>query len=173
MKKTNIILLTITTALLASAQTGFAQETERTVAFRTPDQKYITASPNLSLDLSGTKVGSKQTFTLIDINGGELSDGDEVKVRYTPGVAEGAAPANPSYWQASGDGVKRSGKVSTLKVKKVGENYAFQTLEGKFVAAPKTEGALALVETQDAGLVVELVAAKAPAPKKAETPAAQ
>ena len=116
MKRTDFVLVIITTvALLATSQVWAAVKVEpqepaepdetkvetkaapagageRFVAFRVFANNFITADPSNALDLAGVKIGSKQTFTLVDITGGELADGHEVKIRYTPHTGK------PSYW---------------------------------------------------------------------------
>src|SRR5438105_15922068 len=98
-----IYLAILAVAALAFGQQAFADETEKSFAFQTADKKYVTTATGGLLDLTGTKIGSKQIFTLIDVNGGELADGDEVKIRYMPGTAAGRSPPKPNYWRATKD----------------------------------------------------------------------
>jgi hypothetical protein len=166
----NILLAVALTTLLATSSGSFAQEAEKKVAFQTAEKKYVTTGASGSLDLSGTKIGSKQTFTLIDVNGGDLADGDEIKVRYNPGNSAGGTPSKPNYWQESKDGgLKRGGEAGVFKVNKVEGKYAIQTPGGKFVAAPTGEGALTVADKQDGALLLEIVDATSSAtPKKTE-----
>lgn len=168
----NIVFAVTLATLFATPLRSFAQETEKKVAFQTKEKKYVTTGANSSLDLSATKIGSKQTFTLIDVNGGDLADGDEIKVRYNPGNSAGGTPSKPNYWQESKDGgLKRGGEAGVFKVKKVEDKYAIQTPGGKFVAAPTGEGALTVADKQDGALLLEIVDATASsAPKKTEKP---
>src|SRR5690349_5628846 len=73
--------------LLAGVKVNTAEPIVKTVALRTSDQKYITANTGGVLDATGLKIGSKQIFTLVDVDGHDLQDGDEVKIRYTPNAA--------------------------------------------------------------------------------------
>ena len=138
--------------------TPAAGPVEKKVAFVTADKKYLTANTSGALDLSGAKVGSKQTFTIIDNNGGTLTDGDEVKIRYTPNSGGVPDPSKASYWHEGAGGVKRSGKEGdTFKLKAVDSKFAFQTSAGKFLTATVTDGALGLTDKQDGALLVEIV----------------
>jgi len=148
------------------------------VAFRTSDDKFITSSANFSLDLSGTKIGSKQTFTLIATNASGLADGDAVKIRYTPNGENGPDIKKASYWFAAGSGLKRSHDICEFKIKLVDTQYAFETADGKFVAEPdEKDGPLTLTESEDDALLVSLVdvklAKKASSSKSAKKPAAE
>ena len=130
---------------------------ERTVAMRLADGSFVTASPNGTLDQSGVKIGSKQTFTIDDVNGGELADGDEVRIRYTPNSGGVPDPAKATYWRLGKEGVIRKREGDTFKIKKVDSKYAFQTQDGKFVTGKVVDGALALSDKQESALVVEFV----------------
>jgi hypothetical protein len=44
--------------------------------------------------VGGDKIGSKQIFTIIDLSGGNLGDGDEVKIQYIPGRGTDPSKAN-------------------------------------------------------------------------------
>jgi hypothetical protein len=130
---------------------------EKRVAFVTAEKKYVTANTSGALDLSGAKVGSKQSFTLIDLNGGDLADGDAVKIRYTPNSGGVPDLSKASYWHEKGGGIKRSKEGDTFKIKKVETKFAFQTASGKFVMATVTDGAFDLSDKQDGALLVEIV----------------
>ncbi|MEA3186893.1 MAG: hypothetical protein QOD99_723 [Chthoniobacter sp.] len=159
--------------LLSSVAAGWAQQTEKSVAFVTPEKKYITAATGSLLDLSGAKIASKQTFTLVDLNGGDLADGDDVQVRYTPTPKPGEQP-KPNFWREAKGELKRGGEAGTFKLKKVEKTFSFQTPAGKFVAAPASEGGpLTVADTADKALQVEIVdAPAAAAPKSSASPAA-
>ncbi len=164
----------------AAVKVAGSEPSEKTVALLTADKKYVTANTGGTLDLSGSKIGSKQKFTLIDLNGGTLDDGDQVKIRYTPNVGGVPDPSKSSYWHEAPEGIRRSNKQSDVfKVKLTDGKYAFQTLAGKFVGKP-AGGALSLTDKAEEALVVEIVdlagggsAPKASEPPPAETPPAQ
>lgn len=145
--------------LWAAVHVGTEQPEEKSVAFRTPENKYVSAIPPSALDLSGVKIGSKQTFTLIDVNGGQLVDGDEVKIRYTPH----STPPDPtkfSHWREAKEGIKRSHDGDSFKIKRVETKCVLVAPSGKFVAAPTAAGLLGLSDKQEGALVVELIDSK-------------
>lgn len=143
--------------LRAGVRVVDAPAKEKLVAFRTGDKSFITANPGLSLDLSGMKVGSKQTFTLIDINGNELEDGDEVRIRYTPNTAGKPDPSKASYWVEVTGGVKRGHEGDAFKIKLVEKKYALQTQSGKFVGKTTGQGVLGISDSQEGALLWEIV----------------
>jgi hypothetical protein len=164
MKRTDFVFVIIagatvlaTRPLLAGVKVGTTELIEKTVALRTPDQKYITANTGGVLDASGIKIGSKQTFTLIDEDGHDLQDGDEVRIRYTPHSAGVPDPSKASYWQESKDGVKRHRNGDPFKLKWVDAKCAFQAPSGKFVAAATPVGFLGLSDKLEGALLVDLV----------------
>jgi hypothetical protein len=70
-----ILILILGPGLLAQ------QPTEIPVSLKTSEGKYIGQVAGGGLDASATAVTAKQTFFLIDLNGGKISDGDQVKIR--------------------------------------------------------------------------------------------
>lgn len=61
----------------------FAQQAvEIPVSLKTPDGKYIGQVSGGGLDASANSVSAKQTFILVDINGGKIADGDLVKIKF-------------------------------------------------------------------------------------------
>jgi hypothetical protein len=127
------------------------------------------------LTVGGEKIGSKQTFTIVDLNGTDLLDGDPVKVRYTPGGLKGDK-AKSNYWMETPDGIKRNSEGSVFKIKVVDTKYAFQTSNGKFMTGVEKEGMFSLSDKQADALLLQLVdlssgIPKAPKQSKAEAPA--
>src|SRR5215218_1679237 len=116
MKKTASFL--ILSALLVPFQLSMGQEVEKEVAFKTADGKYISAAPNSALDLGGTKIGSRQAFMLVDVNGGELADGDTVRITQTGGIEGGGMKVKG--WKVSGEELKRGEKPAAFTMKKSG-----------------------------------------------------
>jgi hypothetical protein len=192
MKRTDFSLVIITTvALLAAIQVRGAvkvetesEETaeskvepagpgERLVAFRTVGNRFITMSPTNALDLTGVKLGTRQTFTLIDVTGGELADGHGIRIRYT------ARNGKASYWLENKLGIRRGSNGDVFKIKRVGAKVALVTATGKFVAPPITAIALGVSDRQEGALLVEILdpatktsilkAADQPAPAPSET----
>ena len=124
---------------------------ERSVAFRTVANKFITASPSNALDLTGVKLGSRQTFTLIDVTGGALADGHEVRIRYTPHTGK------PSYWLENKLGIRRGHDGDVFKIKLVGTKVALVTATGKFVAPPITATAFGVTDKPEVALLVDIL----------------
>jgi len=159
--KTTYVTFTATTAILTAVQLLVAvrvnsgEQKERRIAFRTSDNRYITASANLSLDVSGVKIGSKQTFTLIDLNGSELADGDGVKIQYVPGSGPKPDLSKASFWQMAGNGVKRGHDGDVFKVRFVKLKDTLKTSSGEPVAGPGEENALAATNGQESASLVK------------------
>ena len=152
-------------SLRAGVSVGSGEEKEKLVAFRVSDNKYVTANIGGALDLSGMKIGTKQTFTLVDLNGGELEDGDKVKIRYTPNSGGTPDPSKASYWAEVKEGIRRIHDSDVYSIKQVGAKYAFQTSNGKFVAGPVAGGALGLTDKPESALLAELVDLSSGIPK--------
>lgn len=179
MKKTPLALITAAIGILVavSLQAGVKvtvapQPLEKPVAFRTADNKYVSTLTGGFLNLTGEKIGSKQMFTIIDLNGTDLADGDPVKIRYTPGKAS-ADKAKSSYWQETAAGIKRNSVGSVFKIKLVDTKYAFQAPSGKFMTGVVTTNEFGLSDKQENALLLELVDLSAGVPKTPKPPAPQ
>ena len=154
---------------LLSGTCGFAAEkTEKSVAFRTTDNRYVTATAKGGLNTSGAKIAGNQTFVLVDLNGGDIADGDTVQIKWAP------AGSKPTYW-GEGEGAigrygGRPGDASTFKIKlkeKSSKDAAgkdaplsivLQTASGKFVSVPGEGAALATTDAADKATTLEIVA---------------
>src|SRR2546427_12136782 len=105
MKVVHLAIIPATVAILAGVQiqagvrVSSEEQKERRVAFQVSEKKFVTANPGNSLDLTGAKIGSKQTFTLIDFNGGEIESGDDVRICYIPNSGGVPDPSKASYWR--------------------------------------------------------------------------
>jgi hypothetical protein len=152
--------------------TAAPEPLEKPVAFRTADNKYVTTVTGGFLNLSGEKIGSKQIFTLIDLNGTNPADGDPVKIRYTPGGLSGDT-TKTSYWRETAEGIKRGSEAGVFKIKLVDSKYAFQAPSGKFVTGIVTDNVLGLSDKQANALLLELVDLSAGVPKTPKKSAAQ
>ena len=117
--------------LLILSYSIFAQQaTEIPVSLKTPEGKYIGQVANGGLDATATSVSPKQTFGLIDLNGGKIADGDRVKLRM-----------DGSQWHEDQEKkvihrvptkvAKEEECVFTLRIKD--KLIYFQTPSGKFV----------------------------------------
>ena len=121
----------------------------------------------------------KAPFTLIDLNGGELADGDEVKIQYIPGKGTTPDPSKSTFWTETPEGIQRKRQGESFKVKQVGTRHAFLTSKGKFLGQP-VEGALILVDKESDAMLVDIIdlthgvpkAPKAPKVPKAPKPEA-
>jgi hypothetical protein len=178
MKKTLFALITIVIGMLVAVplQAGVKVTTapdpvEKLVAFRTAEGKYVTTATGGFLNLSGEKIGSKQKFTIVDLNGTDPADGDPVKIRYTPG---GGDVAKSTYWVETADGIKRNSAGSVFKIKLVDGKYAFQPPSGKFVTGTITaDGMFSLADKQASALLLEIVDLSGGVPKTPKKSAAQ
>ena len=153
-------MLLVGCPLLAGVKVDTAEPIEKSVAMRTPDQRYITASTGGVLDTSTIKIGSKQIFTLIDVDGHNLHDGDKVRIRYTPHTGGVPDPSKANYWQESKDGIKRNRNGDPFILKWVDTKCAFQAPSGKYVAAATDAGFLGLSDKQEGALLVDLIDSK-------------
>jgi len=159
--------LITTAALFGALSVSVAQQTEKTVTLKTADGKIITTAAQGGLELGRSQNPGRQTFTLVDSNGGDLADGDDVKIRYNPGGS-----SKPNYWKSSEGKLGRSDKGDTFKLKKVEDKYLFQTSDGKFVAPPSGgSGGLTLADSQEGALKVEIAEAAAAAAPSASASA--
>ena len=117
--------------LLIMSYCVFAQQpTEIPVSLKTPDGKYIGQVSGGGLDATANAVSPKQTFGLIDINGGKIADGDKVKIRM-----------DASQWhenkeqklihRVAAKGAKEDECIFKLRIKD--KLIFFETPSGKFV----------------------------------------
>ena len=95
------------TALIAtwSVSSVQAKPASSLVAFRAAQAnagRHITAAPKGGLILGSTVLSNKEVFTLIDLNGAPLKNGDKVQVTYDSGK-------RPSYWREAKGKITRTG----------------------------------------------------------------
>jgi beta-galactosidase len=150
---------------LASTPGGAKGTTaERSVVLRTANasSRYATAVPNGGLNTRGTTITNSQIFVLVDLNGGTLTNNDEVHIKWAP------PGAKPTFWQEGGSGIGRKGGnpdarcVFKVKLKeKVTANNSLkvvlQTASGKFVSVPSAGAALATVDKEDQATPFEIL----------------
>jgi len=147
---------TLALVLIFAAVTVFVEK-ETPVTFRVSagnPNRYVTAGNKGALDSSSKRIGSKQIFTLVDLKGGEIEDGEEVRIKW-----------NTTYWQED----KTNGRVNrcpgkdmdpvscAFKVKKPGRCIILQTASGKFVVAPADGGALVTTNALGGATLFDLV----------------
>ena len=163
---------TISLALLLSGIltiSAMAQAVEKKVALRNVTanpQRYATMVSKGGLNISSREVTDRQVFTLVDSNGGDLADGDEVQIKYGEGK-------DTSYWQETDGGqIKRDRKSSTFKVKKAEKGISLQAPSGKFVSAEYQSDNIPVTDASDKAAVFEVVenpTVKEAAPKAASS----
>lgn len=163
-RSTPNFLLIFVTILLVSQIIYGQQPTEKTYAFQLASGSFVTFVAGGGLDTSGKALTPKQVFAVADINGGEIEDGDKIKIR-----------VEASVWHEDKDGnkinrvaIKGSNESETIfKIKKKGKSLLLQTATGKFVTVDGG-GAAALTTTdkEDMAAVFNLVvSAPPPAPQ--------
>ncbi len=163
MKQSHLRILIAAATILSAVQlqagvkVGDKEIKEWQVAFQAANKRFILTEPGNLLDLRTGKIGSKQTFTLLDLNGEELADGDEIKIRYTPNSGGVPDPSKASFWVEVKEGVKRAKDGDVFTIRKVEGKYAFQTPSGKFVTGTVTDGILAVTDKLGGALLVEIL----------------
>ena len=72
-----------TLLLLIFAQILPAQQpAEIPVSLKTPEGKFVGQVAGGGLDAAATTASAKQTFILIDLDGGRITDGDRIKIKF-------------------------------------------------------------------------------------------
>lgn len=127
----NKLLFTVGIIFLFGQSLFAQQATEIPVSMKTADGKYVGMVAGGGLDASSDAVTPKQTFTLIDLNGGKVADGDKVKIKY-----------ETSQWHEDKDkslihripikGANEAECIFKLRVKD--KLIYFETPAGKFVS---------------------------------------
>jgi beta-galactosidase len=148
----------LATTMSATVPAGAAEKTETPVAFNVPAySRYITAIPNGGLSAKSKEVTERETFVLVDLNGGQLADGDSVQIRWAP------TGAKPTHWQENKSTVIRIGgkpdAACTFKVnlKEVPQSVVLQTASGKFVSVSDKGTTLSTTDTQNNATTLGLV----------------
>lgn len=141
------------------AQTEEKKEpAEKKVALRNTAGKparYATLLAKGGLNISSTEIGGRQVFVLVDTNGGDLADGDDVQIKYSEAD-------KPNYWYETADGKvgrvgRPSGKSGHFKIKKTDAGISLQTASGKFVRAESRDNHLVAAEEAEKAVVFEVV----------------
>ncbi len=140
-------------ALLAGVSVSTNQPTEKLVALRAFGNEYITTqSGGYFQNPCSADIGSKAKFTLIDLTGGALTDGHQVRIRYKPGN-----DPTPNYWLEVADGIKRATDGDTFTIRRVDTKCALETPSGRFVGPPTTNGLLSVTSKLQKAMLLELV----------------
>lgn len=133
-----------------AAHSVLADEAGKSVAFRSvADDHYVTSVPNVGLNLNGTSIGKYQTFTILDLNGGEIADGDEIRIK-----------AGEKFWCETPEKIERvdkAGQPGNFFVKKTDAGIILETFSGKFVTSPSLSEPLTATDSKESALVFEII----------------
>lgn len=161
--KNSIIIGAALSCSFLTINLAHAQEpTQTSVAFRGANGNYISTPAGGGLDTSATKITGRETFLLIDLNGGALQSGDTVQINWQP------VGAKPTYWAEGQTDVYRvptkpkADSVFTVQFVGAPENGAPQTIalktaSGKWVAASSNSNKLGLSATPDGAAQMQMV----------------
>jgi sialate O-acetylesterase len=133
---------------------------EKRVAFRPTNAGYVTATAGGRLTADGKRIESGQTFVLLDLNGGDLVEGDSIQLDWAP------SETRPTHWregEKDGEGIiQRVGTkpdaacIFRVKFKANPDPreprwVLLQTASGKYVTvSPKTRGLVPTTKEADA-----------------------
>ena len=162
----SFVALTIALLPLSPAS---AKPSQSLAAFRAvaPANKgrHISAKPGGGLMLSSTVLGNKEIFSLVDLNGGALQDGDSVHIQYDSG-------SRPSSWRENAGKLARTGNkpdknaVFKVKWKQPQKTLMLRAASGKWVSGPGKGKDMALIaRASDPTSLFELVKNPKSAPK--------
>ena len=116
------------------------------VAFKFANGNHLGMVANGGLDASSKEIGTKQVFTMIDLNGGTLSSGDSVKLVFGESQMREDAGAKKIH-RVPVRGAKEEECVFKLLV--TGKNVLLQTPSGKFIAAATDGKSLEITDKKD------------------------
>lgn len=163
--KTTLPLFAVTSALITAAsfptvaqEESAAQSAEKKVALRNTagePKRYVGVAPKGEMNVQSTVIGSRQVFTIVDLNGGDLADGDEVQIKHAYPDGTGV-----TYWYDAGEQIGRRPKAvaeGQFKVTKTDAGISLQTASGKFVTAPAPLDPLRLADEAEKAAVFEVV----------------
>ncbi len=131
------------------------------VALRTGAARYVTMKPQGGLDASGDKITERQIFTVVDLNGGSLDDGDKVKIILNNSIWHEDKSAGVVHRVAARGA---NDAECTFRMKLQGKSVLLETASGRLVSAPAGGGALVTKEKPDETTLFELVTNPTPQP---------
>ena len=141
--KLTLRLTTLGMAIMISAVLVFGQAKTK-VAFRTvkgQPSRYITAAGG-SLNSEAQSISARQIFTLVDLNGDTLEDGDSVRIQY-----------GDKYWREQKGTVVLAGGIPdqacTFTLERYGEWILLKAHDGTWVSAPGHGGSLETSKDKD------------------------
>jgi len=130
-----------------------------TVALKTAAGKYISMVPNGGLAGNGAEISAKQIFTVIDLNGGTLVNGDKVKIAHGNTLWREDKEKNILH-RVPARGAKD--EECTFRVRVKGKTILLETPSGKFVTVSADGKTLETREKPDEATTLEAVPAPAP-----------
>ena len=124
------LLFLLGTIILCGQGVYAQQATEISVSLKTADGKYIETVAGGGLGAGATAVTAKQTFVLVDLNGGKIADGDKVKLKIDTSQWHEDKEKSLIHRVAT-KGAKEEESVFKLHVKD--KLIYFETPSGKFI----------------------------------------
>jgi len=142
----------VITSVLAFSFSASAKEVEKEVLFKLSGGRFITVAPQGKVIISSKEDLGRQRFTLIDLNGGTLEEGDKVKVRYV-------SPESPkaTFWQCESGELTRNYTGTEFKLRKQSDKYQFEIGGGKFVAIARDDKSLESGKSETSAMKVDIV----------------
>lgn len=137
--------------------------TAYTVAFKFANGKFMGMVPQGGMDASADAIGANQTFTMIDLNGNQLSSGDTVRLIF----GQSQLHEDPSDGRIHRVPIRGSVEAEcTFKIIVVGTNILLETPKGKYVATATDGKSLVSTDKKDESSLMTAVPTTAPEPKK-------
>ena len=164
MKSSQALLLA--TALAFTTAMYAADKTEKNVALKNADGQFVIISAGGGLTYVAKDGGQKSTFTLTDLNGATLDDGDEIRLKYTPEPSPDAGKNKPSYWAEKEGAVTRwptqQPEGSTFKLKSKDGKFLIQGASGKSIKKSAVGLPLGTTDSAEEAAVFEVIERTAP-----------
>lgn len=137
--------------------------TAYTVAFKFANGKFMGMVPQGGMDASADAIGANQTFTMIDLNGNQLSSGDTVRLIF----GQSQLREDPSDGRIHRVPIRGSVEAEcTFRIIVVGANILLETPKGKYVATATDGKSLTSTEKKDESSLMTAVPTTAPESKK-------
>ena len=127
-----------------------AQSVNYTVAFLLNNGKHLGMVGGGKMDASSAKIGSNQIFQMVDLNGGQLTNGDSLKLIF--GQAPSLSQLHEDKENSLINRVPIRGakdEECIFKILIVGKNVILQTPSGKFVATSEDGKSLITTDKKD------------------------
>lgn len=148
--------------LLLPSYLAFAQQPQAyTVALRAPGGNYVSIVAGGGLDASAKAITAKQIFTFIDLNGGTLVDGDNVKIQYETSLWHEEKETN-RVRRVPVKGAKQEECIFKIRVKS--KTILLETPSGKFVAVSNDGTAIETRDKREESSSFEAIPSQPPPP---------